>query len=660
MPAPVQKTMTPHPYQAEDLRLLMGYFEVSQQAAALYCTGSGKTALALLLAAGTMGAAWTTGCPRFTHVIVAAPTKVIRDAFEPFHVKGHLGASYDTPVVIDEDLLPEGLASYLAHEAPNRVVRMTHDKLRNFKAELERLLVQQPQFARLKLLALDEAHHAGERQLLAHIRELWLKAGGSILHLTATPDRSDKTTAIPADVLANYTVRRSMTDQMTGGFAPEKLLSDIIRVAGGSRSDKNTVFEPVDPEAIAKSLVAHLEADDWPKAIGRLKGASDFAKHRDVIEAIAKALDERGKNVFIASDVHGAANPEMSVLNQKTLKAIRARTGTVGDGDLTEVLRYENSISDVRDSCVDFILGMHTVLEGMNWPLCSHIYFVGVPCSLLSLIQGVGRTMRNRRHLTADSEWGWRMWSKVVLLAAGEDDDEMRRAHSMQMLSIACYLATFRQWSVVGAIQDVFESIPYATPQEKERLRRQVKKELDISEVKAALIHQANTQMMGVFSARVEQKLAVTIGQHAKMTMVYIDRVLVPLAHGTDLDLLRSVTAQEIMQILIVSRPDTREEYRRGVKSRVEAGASVTEAVRETIEALVQTFEQKEYVASEASAVINTVLQQLSLDAEKMINCDLVLSSMLDDDGNEDDAPSKPKTRVHVPNIITQAIEGLR
>lgn len=640
------RSIVPYPYQALDADTLLGYYKETRHAAAIYCTGAGKSALALIIAAKTMGVAWKNGHPQFSHVVIAAPSKVIRDAFEQLIVEDD-GGTYETPVVEDEAMTPKGLSTYLEFDRPDKIVRMTHVKLIGFKKEM---MLLPSTFATGKLLVIDEAHRGGERQQLAQIRELWLNAGGSVLDLTATPDRSDRTIAISDDVLSRYSVRRSMTDQMADGLAPERLLSDVLWVDCEARFDGETMFEPIEPTSVAASIVKHLEADGWPKAIGRLKNAGNFAVHNDVICAVARAVAARGKRVFVASEVH-LANSEIRRLNQKTLDFVRARSGTRGKGDLSEVLAYESTIGSIGESCVDFIIGMHTVLEGMNWEVCSHIYFVGVPRFLLPFVQGVGRTMRSKKRFPPYGPW--RMRSKVVLLAAGEKE-QMSEAHRAQMLSLACYLASFRQWSIVGAISDVFENIMYATPLEKERLRRMVKGLVCVSDEKAVLIREAMARMEAVYE-RVVEEGSLSIRQQARLTKVFIDMHLVNVVREEDRSAYAAITEREIEQVLVLSRHEAQSIFAASVRDRVARGVEVTEAVRQSLDDIMETFAVRVNEPTEASLVVQDVVQAISLDADAMRLVDAEVSGLLGEDG-----PPVIGTSRRVRGPIGRAIEELR
>jgi hypothetical protein len=669
-----KKPFTPYTYQKFDRNDLLRYLGVSQEAAGLYCTGGGKTALAMLVAAGTMGSAWKEGQPRFTHILVAAPTKVVRDAFEELGaVHGDGPEPYETPPVVNEGSFPDGLAGYLAYELPECIVRMTHDKLRNTLDLLGLLQKQCPTFGRKKLLILDEAHHAGEKQILRQIRDLWLSVGGSILYLTATPDRADRTISVPAEVRRDYSVVRSMSHQMAEGYAPEVLLSDIVRVAGASCTDRDTANEPLDPKEVAAQVVAHMEQDAWPKAITRLKGTAKYETHHEIIQSVALAVKAKGKSVFIASGAHGDT-PAMKAINDHTIERVRAKLRERGEyekwvedkndtGDLTEVLKYENQVKAIEDSCLDFIIGMHTVLEGLNWRLCSHVYFVGIPLSLLSIIQGVGRAMRNRSDVTVDPllPWQWQWRSKVVLLAAGSDDKSMRDAHSMQMLSLACYLATFRQWTLLGAVNDVFKDTRFTTPDEEERVRRKVRDLIDIDETKAILIRLALIKMLSFFSMHVDMRAPLSIRQRAKLTVYYINKRLVAQAEEIDRETLASVTERDVQQSLILSRQDARDEFRKGTKEQVEKGIEVSEAVRKTLDTLMEKFEDKsdEDAHTPTVKVITDIIQTLKLDAKTIVEVGVAAHNLYNDQGPPSESPP-PQNRRRVQSAIGQAVERLR
>ena len=644
------KTIVPRPYQLLDCADLLAHVVESRHGAAIYCTGAGKTVLALMLATRAMRVPDGQD-PIFSHVVITAPTKVIRDAFVSVCVSDSSG-SYETPGVDDEDDLPAGLCTYLSLWRPMRIVRLTHSKLVARRSELLALRAADPAFAAGKLLVIDEAHRGGERRKLARLRSLWLSAGGSVLDLTATPDRSDRTIAIDADVLLDRSVSRSMTDQMSDGYAPEKLLSDVIWVSGEARSDSSTLFEPVEPVAVAGNIIRHMEADGWPKAIVRLKSAGSTALHRNVISAVAGALADRGQRVFVASDVHQSSEA-IRRLNQQTIDSIRRVTRWHRRGDLSEVLAYESTVQTLRDSCVDVIIGMNTVLEGMDWEVCSHVYFVGVPRYLLPFVQGTGRAMRSKERF--ESYPGpWRTQSKVVLLAAGAKE-KLPEAHRMQMLSLACYLASFRQWDVVGSIRDVLEGVRFATPEDGERMRRLIRSATSVSERKSALIHEARARMEVVASRIRMEGRPITLRQVAGMIKVFIDERLVAIANEEDAAEYASITEREIEHVLLLSRPDAREPFAEEVRRRVAAGVEVTEAVRQSVESVARQFSTEPDRPTEATGVVSDVVQALALDAETMRSCDVQVGAILA--GPPDPEPIRRRRDV---GPIGRAIEELR
>lgn len=601
--------ITLHTFQCHDLDAILRHYLRTRHVAAIYCTGAGKTALSLVVAAKTMGEAWVEGNPRFTHTIYVAPTRVIRDGFVATQVneRGHV---YMTPEVRSEDdPRVNGLETYLAAPVRSYAIRMTHQKASDFVEYLRRQITADPVFASSKLLVIDEAHHSGEGRRLAELRDLWLSAGGFVLSLTATPDRSDAMVAIAEDVPR---VVRSMTRQMAERLAPETLRSDIISIQGEAVTTAEEMHAPDLSNPIVTDDLAARLVEDWveqerPKLIVRLKNSGDVVEHRTAIVAMAQALHRVGARVFVASDRHQDAQ-EVRELNARILAAVRARTGREVT-DLSEVLAYENEVKTYLDSCVDVIIGMQSVLEGMNWKICSHMGFVGVPRHLLPLIQGIGRAMRDRTTIAGYPE-RWQNTSRVVLFASVDDEERGVQAHTFQMLSVACYLATFTQWNLVGSLRQVFGRMRFATPDEEERVRRSVEA-LDLPEPRAALIREALARAEALFYERVTVNgRKPSNAQTVEMTMRYIAARMQGRAGD--------VTHSEVMQVLLAQNRAARDATVEETQRLVDSGEELPAAVEAAIRHVSARFAQEARESSEADTVVQRVMQSLRFNASMM------------------------------------------
>lgn len=600
-----------HAYQSNDLvKVIRHYASGSPHVALVYCTGAGKTCMSLALASLTRGGECGV---HFTHVVFAAPTKVIRAEFD---LDGYVfvdgGASYDPPTVVEDINLFEYLAS------PTRVViRLCHKSLTN-SAALETLLLlakSDPDFAIGKLLVIDEAHHAGELQLLSKVRDLWLASGGSVLSLTATPDgRPRSEVAIARDVPR---VTRTLARQMAAGLAPQTILSEVLIVDGQGETDGDTAYAPVNTKKMAEKALLHMTNDsiEGPiKATFRLRNLRDKAKNRAVLRTLATTFRTAGLRVFVASDAH-ENDPEIRLMNNDILAEVRRRTNKTGSGDVNELLSYENKCDRYRASCVDVILGINEVIEGFNWKFCSHVYFIGVPLALLTFEQFIGRATRNRM-VYLDYPAHWKNTTKIVLLTAGEKS-KVADAHTKQMLSVTYYLCTFKHWSLLGSLADVFETIPFETPTQREEVADAIES-LDTTSNRLRLhkIMAFLAKALSVFEKAVDVRRGLSPAEKASITVLYVngletgneDTRLPPGEPG------ETVTKEEVLQAIIFSRLESKDFTKERFKKRLSDGEEPVEAARGALQDVIDRFKDETEFTSEASAVAVEIAHSLLID----------------------------------------------
>lgn len=589
------RTIVLYPYQYLDVDELIGFYRAgSPHVALLYCTGAGKTVTSLSLVARLMGDAWIPFNPRITHTLVAAPTLIIKEAFDQACVCDR-DRAYSTPIVEDLGGLDDW-QQFLAYPTYDHIKRTTHVRLSQLVEYIKE------DIARNKLLVIDEAHHTGEGKSFTAFRDAWLAAGGLVLSLTATPERADDLQAIPDDVPRRA---RSMTSQMEAKLAPERLQSDIVLVAGEATTDKDTAMQPLDPNEVGLSMSCHWVRDHKPKSILRLKGIGEASKHRRMLLALARSVRAQGGRVFVASETH-QKDPELDAMNREVLDFVRSKTGYIGAGDINEILSYEDSLSRYEESSVDVILGMQSVLEGLNWQICSHTYFVGVPMHLLALVQGIGRAMRNRRSFETYPET-WRLDSKVVMLASAETH-LAEEAHKKQMLVVACYLSTFRQWSLLGALSKVFKRLNVSGSAEDEELLRREVERFQIPEGKMARIREAILETERIF-ARAHKLSEPRLVGLARSVKLYLERCVPDWG---------DITLEEIRLTLLMQRADGKELLGHEVERRMTEGATLTNATLAAIETVLHQFNDRVRTPTESDRLTQEVLQSLVYDAEGM------------------------------------------
>ncbi len=403
-----------HDHQAKALARLERH---GGDATAELPTGAGKTVIAKALIGSGLGT-------RFTHAVVAAPQQQIEQSFvNPGPVTIHwpegLGAqpSIEIPAGFIETARSSGAGSrrhlrrYFELAAPAHAVACTHAALTKLtEADL-------PDDLGGYLLVVDEGHHAPADELGRFI-ELWRSRNGRVLYFTATPYRFDGRPVVLADMLH---LRRSLAEHMEEGGAPRCLESEIVALGTPSDQVNAAQFtgEAMPPsvyrKAIVRGIVSRWVADGKPKTIVRVPPSRPGS--RDLVVELVAALVRKGARVIDATGVGNATKKRFI----DTLEAERRRS--------------------YSESQVDVIVGIMRVLEGSDWKHCSAAYSVGIPRSLSTVIQFVGRALRAKPH---DYPAAYRDRSRVVFFvpaAGGHALDELALDHSRHALLVCTFLA---------------------------------------------------------------------------------------------------------------------------------------------------------------------------------------------------------------------------
>jgi hypothetical protein len=467
-------TIRLHPHQAEDAHALAKHFAEpypecggGRDAGAYYCTGGGKTILGSALAAmAKMPPGGTPAPGHYTHWMYSAPTNVIADSFYMPGVTGFSdGKTTYSAVPVRKDV---SIGDYLALENPGFAINPSHADVRNFLPHLRLRLERDPQMCRGKMNWLDEGHHAAVGNQLREFHDAWLLAGGDATWSTATPwDRDDGRATIGRD---KFHVRRTIAEQMAEDYAPRTILSEMLTIECESYEDSEDVAVPVPPEPVADRLVTHMRADEWPKAIVRVKNQRNTGLNRAAIRASLRALRAVGQRVYVASETH-ERDAEIERSNGEIIRDLRARARQFGwtdiepTSDLAEVRAFEKRVTRYDQSCVDVIIGIQEIVEGFDWPLCSHAYLIGIPRGLLPVIQVLGRTVRSKLAHASDLlvpayvgyPTRWQSFSKLVFITA--PDPKAKDALLAQMLETCGYLSSFQQSVVLGSFRRLLKRL---------------------------------------------------------------------------------------------------------------------------------------------------------------------------------------------------------
>jgi len=426
-----QSSKTLRPYQA---RLLTDVCRATGDILVEQPTGSGKTMQIVTLVAMQLGR-------RFTHALISAPQEQIEHGFvhRDYHRvewSPHAGVAVPAVEVPEHIILASRrsdlgsvrqIRSYLRLQGPlDHALACTHASLTHLSAE------HLPADLSGKALFVDEAHHASADGL-SQIVAAWRDRGGQLYFFTATPYRGD---GRPVKLDGMKPFRRSLAEHMAEGFAPQHLDSEIVAL--GKPGDAITAGqfsgEDAPPRSYFDALVnaiSHKWLDDGkPKAIVRvppMRGGSG-----GLISGLKQAFETLGARVLDATGT-GVADKE------RFLDALKAEQG-----------------QNHARSRYDVMVGIQRVFEGTDWPVCSAAYCVGMPGSLNTVVQFLGRAMRLKAE---DYPAAYRNRVRLAFFvpcAGGEALADLSLDHSRHALLTCCFLADHQvgqEWIVLREVR---------------------------------------------------------------------------------------------------------------------------------------------------------------------------------------------------------------
>jgi superfamily II DNA or RNA helicase len=425
------------PYQ---VRLVTDVCRTSDDVLVEQPTGSGKTVQIVTLVAMQLGR-------RFSHAVISAPQEQIEQGFVQRDYQtiafpvcpGVAVAPILAPAALIKGARESKLGSvkrvihYLRQPGPlDHAFACTH-------AALNRLTPDDlPADLSGKALFIDEAHHASADGL-TQIVTLWRERRGQLFFFTATPYRGDGR-PVRLDGMRSY--RRSLAEHMAEGFAPGRLESEIVALGqpGDAITAGQFTGEEAPPSSYFDGLVAAIcrrwLEDGKPKAIVRvppMKGG----RSGDLVSRLMHALASQGARVLDATGT-GAADKQRFLTG---LEAEKSRT-------------YATSEFDV-------MVGIQRVLEGTDWPVCSAVYCVGMPGSLNTVVQFLGRAMRLKGE---DCPAELRDKARLVFFVpcgGGTALADLSLDHSRHALLTCCFLADHevgQEWIVLREVRRGIEA----------------------------------------------------------------------------------------------------------------------------------------------------------------------------------------------------------
>jgi superfamily II DNA or RNA helicase len=425
------------PYQ---VRLVTDVSRATEDILVEQPTGSGKTVQIVTLVAMHLG-------QRFTHALISAPQEQIEQGFvkrdyQAITFPDHQGVavpSIQVPKALIKGARESRLGSvkrvihYLRQAGPlDYAFACTH-------AALNRLAPKDlPADLSGKALFIDEAHHASA-DCLSQIVTLWRERGGQLFFFTATPYRGD---GRPVRLEGMRAFRRSLAEHMAEGFAPRHLESEIVALGqpGDAITAGQFTGEEAPPSSYFDGLIAAIcrrwVEGDKPKAIVRVPPMQG-GKSAELVARLLQALTPHGARVLDATGT--AASDKARFL--AALEAEKNRTHAT--------------------SAFDVMVGIQRVLEGTDWPVCSAVYCVGMPGSLNTVVQFLGRAMRLKGE---DCPAVQRDRARLVFFVpcgGGAALADLSLDHSRHALLTCCFLADHevgQEWIVLREVRRGIEA----------------------------------------------------------------------------------------------------------------------------------------------------------------------------------------------------------
>jgi hypothetical protein len=425
------------PYQ---VRLVTDFCRAAEDVLVEQPTGSGKTVQIVTLVAIHLGR-------RFSHAVISAPQEQIEQGFvkRDYQVIGFPDCagvavpSIQVPKALIKGARESRLGSvkrvihYLRQPGPlDHAFACTHAALNRLTGE------DLPADLSGKALFIDEAHHASADGL-SQIVTLWRERGGQLFFFTATPYRGD---GRPVRVEGMRAFRRSLAEHMAEGFAPRHLESEIVALGqpGDAITAGQFTGEEAPPSSYFEGLVAAIcrrwRKDGKPKTIVRVPPMQG-GRSGELVGRLMQALASQGARVLDATGTD-AADQERFLA---ALEAEKSRT-------------YGTSAFDV-------MVGIQRVLEGTDWPVCGAVYCVGMPGSLNTVVQFLGRAMRPKG---ADYPAEQRDRARLLFFVpcgGGTALSTLSLDHSRHALLTCCFLADHevgQEWIVLREVRRGIEA----------------------------------------------------------------------------------------------------------------------------------------------------------------------------------------------------------
>jgi superfamily II DNA or RNA helicase len=264
------------------------------------------------------------------------------------------------------------------------------------------------------LICGDEGHHAalftdGTEEAL-QASPAWKRSraearrrGAGWLTVTATDFRSDEDLVVdPSGV-----VRVSTSELIEAGRRPKvtrvrtqslkALASWRESTANGDQGEMSSTPCLAVDEDDAMVMAKAWQRDGFPRAIFRVQtanvcavpGNKDTTQPAQIIRAL-KAVNPELRDDEIL-DATGSAAERRRHIRDVLHREHEAKSPSDEDPD---ILRF-----DLDKSKIKIVVAVQRFTEGTDWPFCSHIYALGLPASLVFILQLLGRAQRAKRDI---------------------------------------------------------------------------------------------------------------------------------------------------------------------------------------------------------------------------------------------------------------------
>lgn len=524
-------------------------------------TGSGKTVLIVALAARLLS--------RSCKVLIAAPQEHIENCFvqRDYSTLETATETIDVPPSLvlaarENGRCTDAVLHYLTGPPVAEALVCTHATLTRVKPP-----TGLPALTRQHVLVVDEAHHSSAEGLSQFVTA-WRRAGGRVLFFTATAYRSDDKPVILAGMRV---LRRTLSQHMEEGFAPARIETEIIGVVSDHANGGIDEFSGEELSAEeTRRLIVESVVERWtklgkPKTVIRvpsLRGGSNL-----LVDPLLSALSAEGGRVL---DMTGTADSD--------------KTRILGSLASERALDYHGSNFDV-------LLGVQRVSEGLDWPVCSDVFCIGMPSSIATVAQLLGRATRpklNGYPVRFGSRSAVRFF---VPLRPGGSLKDLPDHHARRALLLCSYLENMQQateWKTVAAVAEALKArlgekalshaaaiYPYIDPV----LRAEA--DVAIASARQALVQRGVVPTEAAILAEVSSTCPMV--DRSVVRQVLVEHLVA--ATGVQADEARKVLSRMVARHL-VSNADNREMMRKilaGLSKKLRAETTASEKISDNL-----------------------------------------------------------------------------